>query len=443
MSPLRALRFLACGPLLLASAAHATEPMFELCPAATEAKLFATDDGWILRPFDLREEHPFPEAGRPGTARMLAALQARGITVAVVVLPRRGFARPDAAEIAAGRGEQYDPDKALASYREVLAWFEQRGVVTVDLGSLFLEHAGQEQLFFPRDHHWTQPAAKLAADALAQALVPYRQGLREARFETVSLEGEPRSWPGSITTQVAGMCPGFTVPDHTQPRLRSERLDPQQLGLLDEVPVPEVVVVGTSNSSYEYHFSGYLQDAISAEVLTKFIGGSGPLTSMMAYLRSDTYIQSPPRILVWEWIITDLTVRRDVTPDMPEPHAWNQILPSVYGPCEAPLLAGSASLTEGVVPLLQAAPGAEPAVGELYLHLAVGSPSLKGFGIVSHHADGSEQQVEVTHFGRVEYTGHVYSLLPASEAGLERLELVLPAGVSGEVQAQVCRVPGS
>jgi hypothetical protein len=433
---------LCSASLLVGGAAFAAEPLPELCPAATEKHLFSTPDGWLMRGFDLNDEMVLPDDVVPGMEQIIAALQARGVTLAVVVVPQRGFALPDAPALAEQHGLSFDPQQAVASYGTLLAWFEARGVVTVDLASLFLEHQREHQLFFPRDHHWTQPAAQLVAGALAEALEPHRAGLRVTRFESVDRELPHRAWPGTITTQVAGLCPGFEAPDHTQPRLESKRLDPQQLGLLDEVPLPEVVVAGTSNSAYHYNFSGYLQDALSAEVLTSQIGGSGMLTALMAYLRSDAYIQATPRILVWEWIVTDLTVRRAPTPELSEQEALDQLLPSIWGPCATPLLQGSATLQEGVVPLVQAPTDGEPVLGELYLHLGVGSPSLKGFELVAHHQDGSEQRVEVAHFPRLEFSGHVYTLLPPSESGLEGLELHLPAGVSGEVRADVCGVPG-
>lgn len=433
---------LCAASLLLAGVASAAEPLPELCPAAAEKNLFSTPDGWLMRGFDFNDQMALPDDDVPGLEQILAALQARGITVAVVMVPQRGFALPDAPALAQQHDLSFDPQQAVAAYNGILEWFEDRGVVTVDLASLFLEHQQEAQLFFPRDHHWTQPAAKLVADALAEALEPHRDGLRVTPFASRDRELPHRAWPGTITTQVAGLCPGFEAPDHTQPRLESVRLDPQQLGLLDEVPLPEVVVAGTSNSAYHYNFSGYLQDALSAEVLTSQIGGSGMLTALMAYLRSDAYIQSTPRILVWEWIVTDLTVRREPTPELSEPEAISQLLPSIWGPCDAPLLQGSATLQEGMVPLVQAPVGGDPLLGDLYLHLAVGSPSLKGFELITHHADGSEQRAEVAHFPRLEFSGHVYSLLPSGSSPLVRVDLQLPAGVSGEVRAQVCGVPG-
>ncbi len=422
------------------SVAHASA--MELCPAALDKGNILTDDDWLLTPGDFQTAYSLPASAKPQIERMLKALQARGVTVAVAVVPTRAVGAPNADAIAASHGLKYTEAKARQVHRELLSWFEAQDVITVDLATAFQEHTGDEPMFYARDHHWTQAAAELTAQQLAVAVAPRFPDLAPATFTVELKKPEPRSWPGSRTTRMSQLCPGFEAPNLSHPVYETVRQDPPTLGLLDDQPAPEVVLVGTSNSGPNHTFPGYLQRELGTEVLVNYLGGAGPLTTLMEYLRSDAFIDAPPRLLIWEWNTSGCWISRPETPDFVEETAWNQIVPSVWGLCDDPVLTGSATISAGDTPLMQAQPGSTAPSGDLYLHLGVSSPSLVAFELLAREADGTEQRIEVPYFGRLRYSGHVYVQLPTMTSGIQELVLVAPDGVNATVDAQLCRVPG-
>jgi len=432
--------FAAVG-MLGASPSVAADSTLDLCPAALEKGNILTSDDWLLTPADFQTAYRLPESAKPRIEQMLVALKARGVTVAMTVVPTRGVGSPNADAVAASHGLNYTEAQAREVYQQLLSWFEARGVITVDLATAFQEYTGDEPMFYARDHHWTQAAAELTAQQLAAAVSPRFPDLAPASYTIELKKPEPRSWPGSRTTRMGQLCPDFEAPELTHPVYEAVRQDPPTLGLLDDQPAPEVVLVGTSNSSPDFTFPGYLQRELSTEVLVNYLGGAGPLTTLMEYLRSDAFIDAPPRLLIWEWNTAGCWVRREEAPEFVKETAWNQIIPSIWGPCDDPVLTGTTTVKAGENTLIQAQPGAAAPSGDLYLHLGVSSPSLVAFEVIARQQGGVEQRIEVPYFGRLRYSGHVFLQLPTMASAIEELVLVAPEGVNADVNAQLCRVP--
>ena len=62
-----------------------------------------------------------------------------------------------------------------------------------------------------------------------------------------------------------------------------------------------MALVGTSYSAGEaWDFAGALREALGADVLQAAQEGEGPFEPMSDYLEDDAFLQTPPRLVVWE-----------------------------------------------------------------------------------------------------------------------------------------------
>jgi alginate O-acetyltransferase complex protein AlgJ len=85
-------------------------------------------------------------------------------------------------------------------------------------------------------------------------------------------------------------------------------------GLFGDQDVP-VVLAGTSYS-LRGNFHGFLQEALSVEVLNVARDGGGFLQSIRDYLKDDAFVSSKPQVLIWElperFLSLDLPADRDM-----------------------------------------------------------------------------------------------------------------------------------
>jgi hypothetical protein len=437
-------------PLALACLPHGVSAQesaaLDDCEEATKRGVLVAPGGWIFTRRDYRSEFGLSDEAAAGLERLLAALQARGVQPALVMLPTRGMCHPGLEDLAAAHGLHFDLDAAQASYRQALAWFQGQGVLAPDLSQVAVSPELGGPYIFPSDHHWTTAGSGASAAALAALVKDHHvaERLPSVRYETRAADLPPRTWQGSLSSTYTAACPGQSVPDLSLARIETVRLDPVEYGLLDEVPPPPVVLVGTSNSDGWYNFGGYLAEALATDIFEVKKGGGGALAPMQTYLRSDEFIAHPPALLVWEWPTVDLWYDRPAAPPLWDQALYRQLVASVWGPCEAPLLEGSATLSPGEVPLLANPQGLPISGPGSYLSLQTSNRSLTAFEIISRFDDGSEERYPLETYGRAESNGRFFLELSAEHSGqLQSVSLLIPEGASGSIQAQVCAVPST
>ncbi|HRC26994.1 MAG TPA: hypothetical protein PKX87_06150 [Alphaproteobacteria bacterium] len=62
-----------------------------------------------------------------------------------------------------------------------------------------------------------------------------------------------------------------------------------------------VALVGTSYSANpSWNFAGFLKEALKADLLNAADEGRGPFVTMDAYLKSKPFLETPPKVLIWE-----------------------------------------------------------------------------------------------------------------------------------------------
>lgn len=251
-------------------------------------------DHWL---FLAEEVRPWPgaEAAMAERAALVAAVAERlarvGIALRVAVVPDKARMVP-----ALRCGLPYSA-QAQARLPGFLGALAAQGVAVVDIAASFGAEA--PALFYRTDTHWNQEGARRAAAALAAALPA--DLVRETAFST-TLALDESNGPGDLLRLMSL----DRVPDWLRPRPDRERVEitsaPESAeadSILDESPVPAVVLIGSS-FSVNANFHGALQQAARLPVANLALAGGGFARAAAAYFVSPAWRETPPKVILWE-----------------------------------------------------------------------------------------------------------------------------------------------
>lgn len=290
-------------------------PCCTLCPRAADPEAYVTrfmvsnrltirgKDDWLFRTeVDLDTQFTLDDGVYAGLARLVQALEARGTQVLLMDLPRRGLLTAN--ELLPADRARYDAKTALANYRRALQRFRDIGFIVPDYGRL-IEHADGTEYFFRRDGHWTPDGARRTAELIAETVkaLPLYAKLRKKTF-TTKRQGLQRH-PGVLSIVASQICgghyPAEVVDGYTT--------TPVESNPFDDDPIPEIALVGTSfSASPAYHFAGFLQQALQTDLLNTAIAGGNFDGALTQYLPSETFQQSPPKLIIWEFAHAQIAV---------------------------------------------------------------------------------------------------------------------------------------
>jgi alginate biosynthesis protein AlgX len=179
----------------------------------------------------------------------------------------------------------------------MLQKFRSAGFIVPDYGAL-AEHPDGTDYYFRRDGHWTPDGARRTAHLISETIkaLPVYAKFRKTAFNTRE-QGISRH-PGILSIVASQIC-GGQFPSEVVKGFVTERAvnDP----FADE-PIPEVALVGTSFSATPvYNFSGFLQRDLQVEIFNGAISGGNYGGAMTRYLPSETFQESPPKVVIWEF----------------------------------------------------------------------------------------------------------------------------------------------
>jgi len=80
---------------------------------------------------------------------------------------------------------------------------------------------------------------------------------------------------------------------------RIEQKTAREVGPFDDIPPPEVVVIGTSFSR-RANFTQFLSLLLGAPVANMAKDGGGLVTAALAYFSNPAFTETPPRVVIWE-----------------------------------------------------------------------------------------------------------------------------------------------
>lgn len=224
--------------------------------------------------------------------QVAAFLKARNIALLVAEVPDKS--RVEAAHLCG-----VDRSAALAPrYDAFLSALRTQGIGVADLLKPIAAVGGER--YYRTDTHWNERGAKAAADSIAADLKA--RGLAPAQDAVYRVTREPEQERVGDLIRLAGLD---SVPWPLRPRgdmtapTRIEQSAKAGTGLLDEVPAPQLVEIGTSFSR-RANFTDYLGMALGAPVDNRAKDGGGLTSAAIAYFGDPAFTKTPPRVIVWE-----------------------------------------------------------------------------------------------------------------------------------------------
>ncbi len=176
------------------------------------------------------------------------------------------------------------------------------GIDTPDLMTPLLQAKRKSEVFLKTDTHWTAYGVQIAAEVLAGFVRPKLNALGSLRGNYKTEHRGQREWRGDLLNFIPlELLQGpLGLPADTTEEVVTIDASESTLGLFDELQIP-VALVGTSYSTGEaWNFDGALKVALQADVLNAATEGQGPFVPMKRYLKSPTFDDPRPDVIIWE-----------------------------------------------------------------------------------------------------------------------------------------------
>jgi hypothetical protein len=350
---------------------------------------------WLFRSeVDFSHDFGLPAAVQPDFARLMATFKARGTHIVFALQPTRGLMHRD--KIYPDRSHDFNFTKARANFKTYAAQLRAGGAIVPDITPL-IDHPPNQEYFYRRDHHWTPAGARATAELVVEEIrhLPVYQTLTTRKYKTAP--GVMVSRGGSMNMAMRQICDASYSMQH----IRGDQtvpVDDDASILFEDLPDPEVVLVGTSNSAAreepnkQLNFDGYLKEYLETDILNYALPGSGYDGSLIEYLQSpDYHINKPPKIIIWEM---------PVNYQLENPLTYRQLIPAINGGChDEPLLKNKINLPRlqigQRIELLSNMGANSLALNGLQglLRMHISDKSIRSFYIIIYYDNGNRDKV--------------------------------------------------
>jgi alginate O-acetyltransferase complex protein AlgJ len=254
------------------------------------------NDGWLFT----NEEFSCPPKAEQNLYDNLSyimqtnkLLSEKNVRLSIVLIPAKARVFP---QHLAG----YEmPSCRESLYDRVRNFLTDNHVPVTDLLPAMQISPDREEFYLKTDTHWSPAGARFAARQEAAVIQAY---IDDLGLQTTSFTSQP----GAIKNRqgdLANYIPGADIAPETLTTFVSgttiASADGGQ-GLFDS-NVPEVTLVGTSYSANpDWHFEGFLKEALKTDVLNAADEGMGPFVVMDKYMQDQSWQQTPPKLVIWE-----------------------------------------------------------------------------------------------------------------------------------------------
>ena len=267
-------------------------------------RLAPSENDWLFRSFDFNQaEDLLSLSVSEDFKAFIDGLRGRDISLVIAALPMKSVMEQEHLDFALFEKLGVLPDidivGAQRNYQSAIKNFQAMGAIAPDLTLLDAE---VEQFYLKRDHHWTAEAARAVANAIAESVQQHfiandaLNTIAPQRFTTY--ENPKVLQQGSSAVILEEYCNIRSPLEVRSDFLTASAAPPSDLFANNQ---PEIVLVGTSFSHPNYNFEGFLKDALARDVLNLSIVGGGLFASLEHYLSSDSFLNHPAKIIVWEF----------------------------------------------------------------------------------------------------------------------------------------------
>lgn len=431
------------------------ESCCNLCPAAHDARrydsrylqnfltLVEAKEDWLFRTQDdLRTEFGTTREGYRHMKELRDAFKRKGVEIVLVYQPTRGLT--NRSKLNPEDYARYDFDKALKNYRATLDQFRELGFVVPDLSVLADEHEPDNKSFyFKGDQHWTPYGAERSAKIVAEEVHQLAAFKDTPRKEFITKRIGQLGKRGTMHTVAGQLCQTSYAVQYVD-RFQTEPKDESGGSeLFDDPSIPDITLVGTSHSGPNYNFGGYLEEHIGADVLNMAFAGGGYEGAMLQYLGSDTFLENPPKILIWEFAPHY---------DLAQNSVYRQMMALLDNGCEGrpAVLAGKATLGSGSTEVL--VNGEEKLIpvrsGSHQMDIRFSDESVKKLEATIWYLNGRREQLKIEQPASADTDGRFTFRMRDegdwADLAFLALEIQKPEQTSGpvKVEATVCKRPG-
>lgn len=216
-------------------------------------------------------------------------LQNLGITLLPVIVP-------DKTRIYAEKLKQTRNKDLTSRYGTLMSMLNEHKIATVTVLPPLLDHKSSADVFMRHDTHWSPFGAKVVADNIAQHIKPELLDTILVQTQHIGFE----TFEGDLLKYVptGGLRP-YIGP--IESKIERFKTTVKSNASLFGDSLVDVVLVGTSFSAKsDWHFEGFLKQALSIDILNMSQEGKGPFVPMHDYLKSRTFKNSPPKLIIWE-----------------------------------------------------------------------------------------------------------------------------------------------
>lgn len=399
---------------------------------------FPGEGNWLFTDRDFSPVPSLTDKDVGELRKVVSALTARNIKTMIVVAPVRGLVSSGSAGPLRKRFARSEDDAIRRSYHAAIKQLASTGAVVPDLLSA-VEAANlpaSNHFYRSQDTHWRAEGARFSAKVVADAARKMIDLSKYPKQRFVTKMTGTETYNVKVLDAVDSICK--TKPEREiEPRYVTEPVGDSSgsVDLLGGSQVP-IVLVGTSFSRPDaaFNFPGFLSEQLEVDILNAAVPGGGLRTSILSYLGSKDFAESPPALLIWE-----------VRPfDLPTADFSEQLLATMVGSCpvQQALLSSSVPLQRGVTPLITLDPKQRSTLkGPLYVDIAAGDTGLIKYTLRLTYTDFTQDEVEIDMTRATFAPDHYFHPLPAERLkSLDSVSLRPAARSTGKVTVSVCPI---
>lgn len=390
-------------------------------------KLEAGKGDWVFRTkTDYKTDFKVNSALENRFSRLYAALKVHNIEMVIAPLPTRGMMHADQSF-----NNDYKVQDAVDSYKTLVKKLRQIGFYVADIDDFKELH----DFYYKADHHWNAKGAETLAKQVANRIkaIPAYADIKKEKFVT---EAEKEiDFTGTFAEFIAKKCGGKPLVEKASV-LKTYKVDSSEEDLFSDVSKPEIILLGTSNSSPKpsyANFEGALKEHIGADVQNMSVSGGGVETAALDYFNAGMHIKDNPKILIWEIPIYQ---------NFKGGPLYRQLIPAVYGSCEG----------EEVFKVKKELSGKDFFVTlpenittkNHYMVLNFSEPKERKFKVKNHYNEGGvdDFNVRLSKYSTV-LGKHFIEFDQNKDKTVEKIEGSFKKEINGELELLICRYSSS
>ncbi len=422
----------------------------EVSPACKDTRFIEGLNGWLFWNYDFQPTPIFPENLTPYLIRFRQALEQKNIQLVIVPIPNKGMMleKSDGA-LSEGQWSNLQPlvEQSRVMYQNSISELTSQGFSIVDLFNATQKNNAEKLLtdhfYYKTDHHWSAYGAKLSAKAVADKISEFVQLVKilpKQDYITQKISSLP--FLGSTATAYKTSCK-LEWQKEESTRFETALASNSGQDLFKDI-TPEVVLAGTSfsHSTRDFNFPGFLSNSLQSPVLSYADSAHYLMGWLAAFLTSDDYLNSKPKVLIWEvpslfW--NDFEASKDNSV------VWlRHIIPSVYGVCKNndQVYYSKQKISEKITNYTLFKQLKNYIRGnKYYIHIISSNKKLKKLNFNISYENQENEKINLDFQDRSDNNGNFYLELSDNiRSSLHGLDVTIQNS-SGSLITQICRIP--